>query len=495
MDVLIFATRMALALVFAVAGFTKLADRPGTEKAVIDFGAPQRFARPVATLLSFAEFAAALLLMFRGTARWGSFIALALLLIFTLAISYNLWKGRRPDCNCFGQLHSAPIGRGTLVRNGVLLLLAGWIAWQGPDQPGLTLAALFTNVSIWAFLAVLASALVIVIVALQSWFMWNLLRQNGRLIQRMEALETRLGIGSAQVGASSSPAQPMGLPVGSPAPGFSLPQLDNANLSLEALRSGDKPALLLFSDPNCGPCNTLMPTAALWQRQYASTLRIVVISSGSLETNRIRQQEYGLTDVLLQKDREVAELYQAYGTPSAVLVRSDGTIGSALAPGAEAISALVTSAIDGTREQQSNLPIAGEPDYTPNDLSELGEDDLLSWFNWVDFWSGPLSYENQQSDVRLAIRDNCGIITGQMYSVDPLNGQIIEMGQITGTRTDNRLNLVTHTGLQITADLTMHSLVGQVVFPERYGEASITSQFTLAPSFTAFLPRLLRVQG
>src|SRR5689334_6654681 len=109
MYALIILLRVALTLMFAIAGFTKFADRAGTEKAVVDFGAPQRFARPVATLLPFAEFATALLLMFRGTAWWGSLASLALLLVLTIAISYNLWKGRRPDCNCFGQLHSAPI--------------------------------------------------------------------------------------------------------------------------------------------------------------------------------------------------------------------------------------------------------------------------------------------------------------------------------------------------------------------------------------------------
>jgi peroxiredoxin len=52
--------------------------------------------------------------------------------------------------------------------------------------------------------------------------------------------------------------------------------------------------------------------------------------------------------VLLQKDREVAEAYLAYGTPSAVLVRQDGTIGSPVAQGADAIRALVTATLNGT---------------------------------------------------------------------------------------------------------------------------------------------------
>ena len=117
MDVLLFATRVALALVFAVAGFTKLRDRPGTEKALADFGVAPRFAKPIASLLPFAEFATGLLLMFGGTAWWGSLAALVLLLIFTIAIAYNLRKGRRLDWNCFSKLHFAPTRRSTFARS------------------------------------------------------------------------------------------------------------------------------------------------------------------------------------------------------------------------------------------------------------------------------------------------------------------------------------------------------------------------------------------
>jgi uncharacterized membrane protein YphA (DoxX/SURF4 family)/peroxiredoxin len=494
MAVLLLGARIALALVFAVAGFTKLRDRPGTEKAVTEFGAPLKFAKPIATLLPFAEFTAALLLLLSKTAWVGSLAALALLLIFTIAISYNLWKGRRPACNCFGQLSSAPIGRSTLVRNGILLLLAGFVAWTGPDQPGLQRVALSTGLSLWPLVAILFGLIAIAMLALQSWFLLNLMRQNGRLLQRIEAMEVGLKAGQVQPAVFSNTAPALGLPVGSPAPAFSLPQLDATPLSLDTLRSDGRSVLLLFSDPNCGPCNALMPTAALWQQQYSSLLRIIIISVGPLETNRAKQQEYRLAEVLLQKDREVANMYQAYGTPSAVLVRPDGTIGSAVAPGAEAISALVSSATNGSREHAFNLLATSEPSTTGNDLSgsEADTEDPFPWFNKVEFWFGPLEFDGQQSNVRLVLHEECGTVSGQAYAVDPLNGQAVQMGEITGTRTGNSLSLVTNTNLQITADLTANGLTGQIVFPESYGAAGITSQFTLTPIFASFLPRLLQ---
>jgi peroxiredoxin len=54
----------------------------------------------------------------------------------------------------------------------------------------------------------------------------------------------------------------------------------------------------------------------------------------------------------LQKDREVAEAYQAFGTLSAVLVRQDGMIGSPLAQCSDAIRALVSATLNG------NVPTA-----------------------------------------------------------------------------------------------------------------------------------------
>jgi peroxiredoxin len=61
-----------------------------------------------------------------------------------------------------------------------------------------------------------------------------------------------------------------------------------------------------------------------------------------------------VTSALLQQDREVAQAYQAHGTPAAVLVQPNGTIGSPLALGADAIRTLVAR----TAGQPLPLPLA-----------------------------------------------------------------------------------------------------------------------------------------
>jgi thiol-disulfide isomerase/thioredoxin len=112
-------------------------------------------------------------------------------------------------------------------------------------------------------------------------------------------------------------------------------------MTLDALRASGRPVMLVFTDPGCGPCNALLPDLGKWQRDHSSKLDIAVLSRGKPEANKAKAAEHGLSRVLLQQDREVALLYEAHGTPSAVVIRPDGTIGSPLAGGAVAIRNLV----------------------------------------------------------------------------------------------------------------------------------------------------------
>jgi methylamine dehydrogenase accessory protein MauD len=141
-------------------------------------------------------------------------------------------------------------------------------------------------------------------------------------------------------------APPAGLPIGAPAPTFELPTLDGRVQPLEELWASGKPALLLFTNPDCGPCKELLPEVARWQRELAGKLTVGLISSGTSEANQAKVAQHGLANVLLQRENEVGEAYQAYGTPTGVLVRADGIIGSEVASGSEAISALVTRATE-----------------------------------------------------------------------------------------------------------------------------------------------------
>src|ERR687889_1531349 len=123
--------RLVLGAVFALAGVAKLSDLEGSRRAIIDFGVPSAIAAPLGLVLPVAELSVAATLLPASTAWWGALGALTLLSVFVAGISINLARGKKPNCHCFGQLHSAPAGWKTLARNGVLAAISGFVLWEG----------------------------------------------------------------------------------------------------------------------------------------------------------------------------------------------------------------------------------------------------------------------------------------------------------------------------------------------------------------------------
>jgi thiol-disulfide isomerase/thioredoxin/uncharacterized membrane protein YphA (DoxX/SURF4 family) len=358
MDAALLIARLVLAAVFTIAGVAKLADLKGSRQAIIDFGVPSAIAAPLGLLLPLAELTVAATLLPASTAWWGALGALALLSVFVVGITYNLARGRKPECHCFGQLHSAPAGWKTLARNGVLAAIAGFVLWAGYEGAGPSALSWVGALSTAQQLALLAGVLVLFLLAGQWWFLVHLLRQNGRLLVRLEAVEATLAEGGSVVAPSvnGTPVdQAEGLPVGSVAPEFGLSGLHGETLTLEALRSSGKPMMALFTDPGCGPCNAMLPEVGRWQQEHANKLTLALISRGEVEENKIKAQEHGLTNVLVQKDWEVSESYEVRGTPSAVLISPDGKVASPVAGGAEGIRGLLSYAV-GERAQLPMQP-------------------------------------------------------------------------------------------------------------------------------------------
>jgi peroxiredoxin len=359
MNVALLAARLLLAAVFVVAGIAKLADRQGTRRAIVDFGASSALAAPLGLLLPLAELAIAATLLPASTAWWGTLGALALLSVFVVGISINLARGRKPNCHCFGQLHSAPAGWKTLARNGVLAALAAFLVWQGWEgNIGSSAVTWIGALSTAQLLGILGAVLVLVLLAAQWWFLLHLMRQNGRLLVRLEAVEATLAEGGTVVAPSANGTpihQAEGLPVGSEAPEFSLSGLHSESITLNALRSSDKPVMLLFTDPGCGPCNAMLPEVGRWQEEHPQKLTLTLISRGEVEENKTKASEHVLKNVLLQEDWEVSESYEVRGTPSAVLIAPDGKVASPVAGGVEGIRGLLAYAV-GERTQLPMQP-------------------------------------------------------------------------------------------------------------------------------------------
>jgi methylamine dehydrogenase accessory protein MauD len=371
---ILLASRLVVGLVLLVASLGKLADRQGSRDAVVAFGVPKALSRAVAGLLPLAELAGAVLLFVTSTARIGAAVSLGLFVLFTGGIARSLLRGESPDCHCFGQLHSTPAGPKTLARNAALAGIATLVLVGGS---GTSATAWLGRLSGTSLAVVIAGVLVVALGAGAAALTLSLLRRHGELLLRIERLEEAL----AQTGIVIPQAQPdpVGVPLGSPAPELDIPDLDGEVVSLPTLTAAGKPVVLTFTDPGCGPCSALLPQIANWQREHADNVRIVLVSRGSVDANLAHAREHGVVDVLLQADSEVSQRYRVNGTPAAVLISPDGTIASWVHGGADEITALVISQIPpAPLEVQHVGPAVGDPAPDPTLQTLAGEDSPLS---------------------------------------------------------------------------------------------------------------------
>ncbi len=380
--------RLVLAAVLAVAGVAKLADRGGARQAVSEFGAPERLATPIAYLLPLVELAVAGMLLPSSTAVAGAAGAVALLVLFSAAIAVSLARGRAPECHCFGQFHSAPASWKTLARNGALAGIAVFALVGGlaePDRSAVAWIGRLAGAEILALAVGLAAAAVLAIGAVAFL---SLLRSYGQVLLRLDRVEQALGQAGIEVAAPEE-APEIGLEPGSPAPPFATTDANGEPVTLGDLLSPRLPLLLLFTSPHCGPCKTLVPLSAEWQREHADALTVAFACDGAADDVRAEAEEFELEHVLVDDDLRIYEAFNGSGTPSAVLVAADGTIGSWVAPGSDWIERLVARTLAADPEE-SGLPIGAEaPELElpslagePVSLSELrGHQTLLLFWN------------------------------------------------------------------------------------------------------------------
>jgi peroxiredoxin len=116
-----------------------------------------------------------------------------------------------------------------------------------------------------------------------------------------------------------------GLKPGMQAPDFRVPRLDGGELSLEDYRG--RRLLLVFSDPDCEPCDLLAPELERLHRA-GSAFAVAMVSRGEIKSNRAKVKEHGLSfPVGLQRDWEISRLYRKSGiTPSGYVIDEGGVI-------------------------------------------------------------------------------------------------------------------------------------------------------------------------
>jgi peroxiredoxin len=321
MDVALLFARVALAVVLAAAGLGKLRDQAGARDAIVGFGIAPALAPELAIVVPVAELAIAVLLIPVATAAWAAAAAVLLLAVFTGAILLNLSRGRTPACNCFGVASRQPIGPRTLVRNGVLMALAAFVAVAGWNDAGAGLLEWFAGLSTPVVAGISLGGAFALSVGLFAWL--------GRSSVEADWEE------------DDEDDERSALPVGATAPAFVAEDLDGNVVGLASLRRSGVPTLLVFADPNCGSCVALLPDVARWQRELAGDLTVVVVSAGDAEEVRAETDAHGLADVVVQRERSVSDAYRIGGTPAAIVVGADGRIAVEEAEGAEEIDLLI----------------------------------------------------------------------------------------------------------------------------------------------------------
>ena len=145
-DIAPYATASARWFVGAVllfAGIAKFRSLPTFTATVRAFGIiPGALSRPVSVAIPTIEVVLAALLLFGVALRASGAASAALLIAFGLAITWNLIRGRRVACGCFGSA-SERISELSVFRTSVLLILSSMIAWLA--DPYLTIGALWQH--------------------------------------------------------------------------------------------------------------------------------------------------------------------------------------------------------------------------------------------------------------------------------------------------------------------------------------------------------------
>lgn len=130
-----------------------------------------------------------------------------------------------------------------------------------------------------------------------------------------------------------------GLPPGTPAPDFKLRRINGeGTVSLGQYR-GER-VLLVFSHPQCAPCDELAPRLAELHRRFGDRLRMVMIGRGDEQENLRKCEDHGIEfPYVVQRGSKLSREYGIFAWPVAFLVGEDGAIEQRLTTGATAILA------------------------------------------------------------------------------------------------------------------------------------------------------------
>jgi thiol-disulfide isomerase/thioredoxin len=110
-----------------------------------------------------------------------------------------------------------------------------------------------------------------------------------------------------------------------PAPDFTLEQLDGGELTLSSLRG--RPVVVDFWATWCAPCKKSIPVLVEFQKKYAGRVQVLGVSvDWEREAVRPFADEHGMNYPVLYGDESLALEYGAPGFPALFVVDPSGNI-------------------------------------------------------------------------------------------------------------------------------------------------------------------------
>jgi hypothetical protein len=239
-----------------------------------------------------------------------------------------LRRGDEAECRCFGRLSDGPVDRRSLVRTVALAAIAAAVAVVGWNDPGASPVGWLGGLSTTEALLAAAIVVLAIVAAGQGAFSWQLLRQQGRLLGRIDELEGALGLVGKVRGDEVD---------------ASLLDADDRVVPLADLVAGEGETVVMFTDSGCGACEPLLPL--LGQAQRIGRPRIVVVGSGDRDADVAKAAEHGIEGMLFQNAFDASSAVGVRGFPGAVTLGPEGSLLAAPALGAEAVRTVLDARV------------------------------------------------------------------------------------------------------------------------------------------------------
>ncbi len=187
----------------------------------------------------------------------------------------------------------------------------------------------------------------VILISLCTLF-YQLLKQQGRILLRLDNLDQSAAAGLAAE-AEHAEFEPAGLSVGAQFPAFRFPDVGGRAVGLKDFEG--KRVLLVHWSVECGFCAAIGKDLALIEDAFTKQkVQLVLLSHGEASANRKQAKQLGLkSPILLAKDgSEALEVFNDFGTPAAYLLDEQGRVAHPLVVGSGEVLTLARQVAVGT---------------------------------------------------------------------------------------------------------------------------------------------------